>query len=623
MHDEFIVTVAVVVIASAVSHVLSRRARLPIAVFLLAAGVLFGPELAGWVRPDSLGDLLRPAIALAVAIVVFEGAFSLDARALRVVTPGVRNLVTVGLMLTIAAGTVISHYLVGFEWQLAVEFGALISVTGPTVISPLLQRVEVNDRVRATLLGEAVIIDPLGAIAAVVALEVLQSDVLEPARSLVWIAERLGLGLAIGAGVGVVAAAALRRTQRRLTADEMWLAVLALALGVFALAERTMQESGLVAVVGLGLILGNAQLPHEREVRRYEDSVSVLVIGGIFVILAAQIEFSAIRSLGWTGLGAVLLIVFAVRPLVVFASTLGTGLYWRERTFIAAVGPRGVVAASFATFAALNLREAGIAGASDLVGLVFLTIIVSVVVQSAWAPVLASALRVKPMHIIVAGAGRVGQLLARRLIDDRESVVLIDSDEEAVTVARDAGLQVVFGDITQSGTLEEAGATTAKAFVAATESDKDNLLACQLALSKYNVREVVSMISDAENRAAFQDLGIRTLNPVNATAGALDNLLRRPNLSALLLETENGRAVEQQVEFGPALGRTVGEMRLPGDTLIVLVRRGAQLIFPHGETRLRRGDIVTIVGQGEDLEFARRVFAGEVPAQQAAGVVSS
>lgn len=622
MREDFIVTVAVVALATAVSHALSDRLRLPIVIFLLGAGILFGPEVLDWVEPESLGDLLQPAIALAVAIIVFEGAFTLDGRSLRLVSPGVRNLVMLGLPITIAAGALISHYLLGFEWRLALEFGALISVTGPTVIRPLLQRVKVNDRVHATLLGEAVIVDPLGAMAAVVALEILlEAGRVTPTGPALWITQRLALGLVLGVVAGFVAGWTLRRLGRRLASDEIWLAVLALALGVFAISEVMLEESGLVAVVGFGLVLGNVHIPHERDVQRYEDAVSLLVIGGIFVVLTARLEFDDLRALGWEGIVAVVLLVFAVRPAMVLLVTQRTGLLWHERGYIGTIGPRGVVAASFATFAAVELEQRGLEGGPELVGLVFLTILVSVVVQSAWAGPFAHVFKVRPMGVVIAGAGRVGQMLARRLTDDRESVVLIDANEQAATAAREAGLNVVLGDIKRAATLEQADIASAKAFVATTENDQDNLLSCQLALTKYKVKEVVSVITDPENRSAFQNLGIRTLNPVMATASALDNLLRRPNLSDLMLGGDR-RVLEETVQPGPALGRRIDELRLPGDALVILVRRGPQVIIPHGSTRLARNDVVTLVGEREDVEFARCVMAGEVDTTQAQAVVT-
>lgn len=612
-----------IALAAAVSHVLSSRLRLPLAVFLLAAGVAFGPEGLHWVRPDSLGDLLEPALALAVAIVVFEGAFSLDARTLRLVSPAVRNLVVGGLALTVLAGTLVAHGLVGFPWRLALEFGALISVTGPTVITPILQRVRVNDHVRTTLLGEAVLVDPLGAMAAVVGVQILEAEVLSPAEPIVWVVQRLALGIFLGGAVGIASAAFFRSAVARMESDEVWLVVLGLAVTTFASSEALLAESGLVAVVSLGLILGNADIPHEREVRRYEDAVSILVIAAIFVTLAARLDVDDIRALGPEGLLAVVILVFAVRPVMVLAMTWGAGLRLRERLYVAMIGPRGVVAASFATFVAVRLEGSGVSGGEELVGLVFLTILVSVVVQSAWAAPLASALGVQPLRVIIGGAGRVGQLLARRLTEERETVVLVEADDEAVASAREAGLPVVKGDITHASDLEAAGIKTAKGFVATTLNDKDNLLACQLARSRFGVPEVVSLMSDPENAAAFQEAGIRFMNPVSATVDALDNLLRRPNLFAVLQDLTDRRVVEQTVNPGPALGRRIEELRLPGDTLVMLVRRGNQVIIPHGNTKLEAGDLVTLIGTGEAIEFSRRVIAGEVEPGQAASALSS
>jgi NhaP-type Na+/H+ or K+/H+ antiporter len=367
-HD-LLVMMGIVIVAGIGTILLAERLRLPSILLLLAAGVLFGPQGLQLIEPDALGAGLQVIIPLMVAIIVFEGGMVLDVTYLRQVTRIVRNLITIGALITAVLATIAAHFLVGMSWGLAALFGALMSVTGPTVINPLLKRAAVTQRLKTVLIAEGVLVDAVGAVLAVVVLEILLTDDGFLAGAGEWLL-RVGGGAVIGIIGGWLLGLYLKRIGREFSADLTRLAALGGALGIFTVAEWIAAEAGIAAAAAAGIVIGNTRFAHEEEVHNFKGDLTLLGIGVIFVLLAARIRFSDLAALGWGGIATVALLMLVIRPICVFASAIGnTKLSLREKLFMAAVGPRGIVAASFATFAALRLEEVGYAGADALIGL--------------------------------------------------------------------------------------------------------------------------------------------------------------------------------------------------------------------------------------------------------------
>lgn len=610
-HD-LIVTAAAVLGATVVVQVLAGRTKVPSILLYLGVGVLLGPIGFGLIAADKLGPTLEAAIKISVAIIVFEGAFSLEWTYLRIVSKVVRNLVSLGAAITVGVGALAAHYVAGLSWELAALFGALVMVTGPTAIGPLLQRVRVTGRARATLSGEGVIIDPIGAIVTLMLFEVLFAPD-ESARSgVVWALERIGFG----ALAGVVGGLLLLLWMRRFVPEYGQVARISLmagAVAIFTVSDSIVFESGLTAVVVAGILLGNASFPHREEAHQFKGDVTAIVIASVYLLLAATLHPEDLTRLGWKGPATVLVMMVVARPLAVLASTIRSPLSWRERAFVAVIGPRGVVAASMATFVALRLRASDPDGAAALLGLVFLTISMTIAVQATYADWMANKLGVRPMGVLIVGAGRVGRLLAERLVAANEDVTVVEIDPEAAEETRKLGAHVVVGDATAPEVLEKAGIEYAQTVVATTQSDKDNLLACQLARTRYGREHVVSRVSDPESMPSFEALGIRAMNPAAATAMILSNLVRRPGIFGLLsgmTAQDDADVTEVVVANDDVAGKALKELTFPGDSLVLLIRRGGTRLIPHGGSTLAPGDVVTIVGTNGASGKAAAMLAG-------------
>ncbi|WP_323752158.1 sodium:proton antiporter [Marinobacter sp.] len=425
------------------------RVRMPAILFLLAGGIIAGPVL-GFLQPEEVfGDLLFPVISLAVAIILFEGSLTLRYDEIKGHGKMVRNLVPVGSIVTCAIGTLAARWILGVSWEVALLFGAISVVTGPTVIAPLLRAVRPTAKLSNILRWEGIIIDPVGALLAVLVFEGIvswgQGNVF--GHSLYIFGKTLVVGFLIGAIAGYLNGQALRKH---------WLpeylhnaGTLTFMLGVYAISNEIAHESGLLTVTVMGIWMANMKRVPIDSILEFKESLSVLLISALFIILAARVEFSAIIDLGW-GLVAVLAcLMFIARPISIFLSGIGTSVSMREKLYLSWIAPRGIVAAAVSALFAFQLERLGYEGAEALVPLVFMLIIATVTLQSLTARPIAQLLGVKepPAHgFLILGANPIARLIAQSLKKHEIPVMLSDTNWENVRQSRMENLPVYFGN---------------------------------------------------------------------------------------------------------------------------------------------------------------------------------
>ncbi len=600
---------AVVAAAAAAGRIITRRLPLPLPVFLLAVGLIAGTDGLGLVEPAKLGELGRVSVMVAVALIVFEGGSLLRASSLRRAAPLLRNLVIGGLVVTPVVGALAAHFLLGFPWRLAALFGSLVCVTGPSVIIPLLQAVRVNDRIRTTLMGEGVIIDPLGALLTLFLLEVAVAETFDPAEPAGWVASRLGAGVIIGvAGAGLVYGVA--RGVQRLTSREVSLLVLAGAIGAFASAESIARESGLTAMVVMGIGLGQLHLPHREEMEQFQESIASLLVATVYVLLAASIDIQSVRDLWPEGFAVVLILIAIGRPLLVWLASFRTGVPLRDAVFLAAVAPRGVVAASMAGVVAIE-AGAHLGGDSEqFVALVFVVILVTIGLQSAYAGRLSRALRVFPMRTVVAGYGEVGRRVAERLREAGEDVLVVESDGSLAVAGREAGYEVLLGDIADPRALAKADVHEARALILVTGNDDRSLMAAELAQAQFGCQRILARVDEPANIPAFERAGVTVVSPQAAVASELAALAGPSPLIDIMAAVEGDLSVFRAVVQNPEAQGRIRDMAALNGALIVLVRRGAASFIPTGRTALSLGDMVTLVAPDERASAIRGFIEG-------------
>jgi NhaP-type Na+/H+ or K+/H+ antiporter len=442
MDDSLLYVIAAVVVLGIGAQWLSWRLKLPAILALLLIGITAGP-VTGLLRPDEMfGAMLFPMVSLGVALVLFEGGLTLRFRDLRGQGTAVSNMVSWGALLNwalIAAG---SWWVAGFSVEMALLFSALVIVTGPTVVNPLLRTMRATPEVSKLLRWEGILIDPVGALLAVVVFQFI----IDGSQSYLLFMRSIAVGVAAGA----VGALTLGFTIRKYWVPEYLLNVVALAWVVltFAGSNYLAHESGLLAVTVMGVWLGNMRGVDMSEVLSFKESLSVLIISVLFIVLGARINTGDILATGWQGVG-VLLVVLLARPLVVWAATVGGKYSWREKALVAWVAPRGIVAAAVSSLFALRLQEAGYAGAQSLVSFTFLIIIVTVVMQSFTARPMARMLglmEAEPRGILIVGANQVARVIGKALLQQGFRVKLTDTTWSEIQAARMDGLDTYYGD---------------------------------------------------------------------------------------------------------------------------------------------------------------------------------
>lgn len=439
----------IITISSLAAQWLAWLIRLPAILPLLLFGLILGP-LTGVLNPDALfGDLLFPLVSLSVAIILFEGALTLRFDEIRGLGGVVRNLVSVGMLVTFAVISFTCWWLLDLAPELAALVGAVTVVTGPTVIAPLMRVVRPNAAINQVLRWEGIVIDPVGAIFTLLVFEfiTLRQEAGSQLHLLIIFGQTVVVGLATGALFGWLLGAALKR---------VWLpgylqnfAVLAIVLLTFGLSNALADESGLLAVTVLGIWLANMRDVDVSDIVAFKEELSAILISALFIILAARLDMGGLLAMGWPLVALLLVVQFIARPLCIAISTVGSTLSWRDKLLLSWISPRGIVAAAVSSLFALTLQRNGYEGADKLVSIVFAIIIGTVVLQSLTSAPLAKLLRVqqrKPRGVLIIGANTVARTLAHSLVKQNVPVLLTDNSWEYYRLARMEGLPAYYGN---------------------------------------------------------------------------------------------------------------------------------------------------------------------------------
>lgn len=385
------ILISATVVAGIAAQVLAGYFHIPSIVLLLLFGILLGRDGFDFLNPSLLGIGLEVVVSLSVALILFEGGLNLQLGELKEVSSSLRNLVTLGVLITLTGAGMAAHWLSEFPWSIAFLYASLVVVTGPTVINPLLKQIGVEKKVSTLLEGEGVFIDPIGAILAVIVLHFVLSGNLEPLILIKGLVLRLGIGVVIGIAGGWLLSQIIKQDQF-LSQELKNLVVLASVWGLFSLAQVLRSESGLVVAVVMGIVLRANNLPSEPLLRRFNQQLSILANSVLFILLAADLSIASVFALGWGSVLTVLVLMLIVRPINILISTWNQGFNWQQQLFLSWVAPRGIVAASLASLFAVSLTKQGINGGDSIKALVFLTIMMTVFFQGLTAGWVASLL---------------------------------------------------------------------------------------------------------------------------------------------------------------------------------------------------------------------------------------
>lgn len=543
MEQHLLYILAAIIVLGSAAQWLSWRLKVPAILALLAIGLFAGP-MTGLLQPDAIfGDLLFPMISLGVAIVLFEGGLTLKFADLRGHGAAVSNLVSWGAILNwllIAGG---SWMLAGLSVEMALLFAAMMVVTGPTVINPLLRTMRASPEVSQILRWEGILIDPVGALLAVLVYQFIIAGGASYQTALISVAAGLLVGAATAQSLGFLI--------RRRWIPEYLLNVVTLASVVlaFSASDYLAHESGLLAVTVMGIWLANMRGLDMSEVLSFKESLSILIISILFIVLGARLNPGDILATGWHGI-ILLIVVLLARPIVVWASMAGGNYSWQQKALVSWVGPRGIVAAAVSSLFALRLEETGYDGASMLVPYTFLVIIFTVVMQSLTARPMAKLLGLmeeEPKGVLIVGANPVARKIGKALLDQGYRIILTDTTWSELQAARMDGLSTYYGNPVSSHADQNLDLTGIGRLFAMSRRPALNTLACM----KYRVEFGKPRVFTLRNSQEKDESDKQRVADHYLTPRLFGDDVTMQKLSSLIAKGAEVKATLLSEEFGP------------------------------------------------------------------------
>jgi NhaP-type Na+/H+ or K+/H+ antiporter/mannitol/fructose-specific phosphotransferase system IIA component (Ntr-type) len=495
-----LLTLVTAVVAGVGLMVLSARLAIPAIVVLLAGGYLLGPEMLNLVRSAALGTLLPVFVSLAVGVILFEGGLSLDIPGYRKASGVIRRLLSMGVLITWFSTALTLYWIVGLSLSLSLMASSLVIVTGPTVVTPILRRLRLKENLHNILQWEAVLIDPIGVFIAVLCYEWLVHGAAEAAIS------NFAFRIIAGIAFGFVGGMGIRLLLRRRVIPEGMtsVSVLAGAVLIFGISELILIQSGLLAAIVGGLVVGAGKNDELKQVKQFKSEISELMIGMLFILLASRLKLSQFESFGTRGFVAVAVVLFVIRPLNILLCTAGSDLGWRDKVFLSWMAPRGIVAASMASLIRIRLENQGgelpdvfshlaqffgIVSTGETINGAFIetftySVIISTIVLHGFsaAPLsrMLKLLRPEPTGWVIVGAHRLGRELARFIRDvAKKRVIIVDSNARSVERARSDGHEAVLADARSQNALDAHAQGTIGNAIALTDNEDLNAMICQ------------------------------------------------------------------------------------------------------------------------------------------------
>ncbi|WP_114390847.1 cation:proton antiporter [Notoacmeibacter marinus] len=480
MHD-IALKLAFIGAAGIAAQWIAWRTHLPAIVLLLAAGFVAGP-LTDFINPvRDFGDVYRPVVSLAVAIILFEGGLTLNFREIRETSMGVRRLIYFAGPLVWATTSLAAHYVGGLSWPTAAVLGAILVVTGPTVIMPMLRHAQLASRPASLLRWEAIVNDALGALFAVIAFEtyMVTSGHHEAGNLLLSIV--FAAVVAVGGGYLLGRFIAYTFTRGHVPEYLKVPVLFAVVISGFALTNVILEEAGLLTVTVMGITLANSRMASLGDLRRFKEAMTVLLVSSLFILLTAALDMDVIRQLGWQAFAFVVMVMFVIRPVIIGLVTIGAGLSWKERLLVGWIAPRGIVAVAVSGLFGAALTANGVADGPVMVAYAFAVVTATILAHAFTLTPLARLLDLRSTArpgVLIVGGSRFTTNLAVRLQDDGVPVLITDREYDRLREARLREIPTWFGEVLSEEAHHRLDVSRFSTVIAATADDAYNTLVC-------------------------------------------------------------------------------------------------------------------------------------------------
>lgn len=580
------------------------RMRLPAIVLLLLAGLVAGP-LLGLIDPQAdFGELLRPLVSVAVAIILFEGGLTLNFAEIRETSKAVRRIVAIGAPIAFVLGSLAAYFIAGLSWPTALVFAGILVVTGPTVIMPLLRQARLSPRPASLLRWEAIIADPVGALMAVLVFEGFL--VFGGSHDMQGVLIRAALAgvVAVGGGYGL-GRLLVNAFIKGYVAEFLKVPVIfCMVLGAYAISDMILEESGLLTVTVMGVTLANSRIASLGELRRFKEIMTVLLVSGVFVLLTATLTLDHLKALDWRAFGFIAVLLLVVRPASVWLSTIGAGLTWKERLLVGWVAPRGVVAVAVSGLFGAALVSHGVEDGDRLIALAFAIVFTTVLLHGFSMAPLARWLGLASggqEGVLIVGASPWAVAFAKKVKELSVPVTVADRNWNRLKEVRLADVPVYYGEILSEAAEHHIDFNRFGYLVAASDNDAYNALICTdfgPELGRGHVFQIGRR--RGSERGERGDLAI--------TLGGRDFLADIGGHHALNTRLSAGWAFQATRISAEYTSERFWGDRPEGTALVLVGRGGRRLVWPDRgvETKLQVDDVVISFGPKPDAAKTRQ-----------------
>ena len=581
MTEKFIIGLSAIVVSGVLAQWIAWKFRFPSILLLLIFGFIAGP-VTGFIRPDSFfGDLLFPFVSISVAIILFEGGLNLKFSELKVVGSLIRNLITIGILVTWLLTVLGAYYILNFSLLLSFLYGAILVVTGPTVILPILRHVRPKGQINSILKWEGIINDPIGALMAILVFEAVFASGVQEATLQVGFA--LLKSVVISSSIGLLGGYMIAfLIKKDLIPDFLQNpASLTTVVLIFTISNLVQEESGLFAVTIMGIYLANQRKINVKHIIEFKENLRTLLISVLFIVLAARLQLHELAGLDAGSFIFVAALILIIRPAAVFISSIGKKFSWKEKLFLSMMAPRGIVAAAVASVFSIELINLGFSEGSRLVPEMFLVIVATITVYGLSAAPLAKWLglsNLNPQGCLILGGHSFARELAAVIKDSGYRVLLVDTNRHNITEARMEGFEAHQGSVNSRSFLDENDLNGIGKLLALTPNAEVNSLAA-LHLSRIfggnNVYQLtVEEDEDEQGKAVSEDLRGKILFGTNYT---YYYLLQRFNHNSKIKSTP----ITEEYDYKKFLSENGGDKVIP----MFLITKEKNLIVYTSENK--------------------------------------
>ncbi len=585
------------IITGTICMVAADLMKIPAILLYFTAGILLGPYSLHLIDPGSLGEGLNVLITVFVSLILFEGGLSLNFNQVRRIKLPLIRQIALTTVFTFAAGWLSERYIAGLSAEISLVFASLTIVTGPTVIKPITRHIPLRRSVDTMLNGEAVLIDAVGAVLAIIVLEyvISQRFIGNPVMSF---AGSIACGIACGAVFGVLTRSAFK--LKSLSSSPRNILIIGLILMLYYIAETLFRESGLMAVVTYGVFLSRVEYRVKKKILGFKEQVSRTTIGILFILLSANFNLRYLSEHFAAGL-VVVAVLIAVRFPVVLLSTHGADFSIRERLFIGWIGPRGIVALAVASIAGMKLAGAGVENARVVELLVFLLISTTVLIQGLSARRLAEMLGITTggdRNLIILGINRITLALAREWQQNQNDVFFIDSDARQCELAAKEGFPYAAGNALDPSVYEGVDLEHFTSVLAASRNNEINILFCKFVKENYGISNLYTVLTEkatVELSEIIQTDGISPAFGRHETGESAGSRLMRTFLSLIRADAGKYATFRTAVTNPDMLRSNPGEFTLPAGVMVLFVVRNRNCFIYHNDFRFERDDTAVLI----------------------------